>query len=340
MKYHVAFYEVFTEEEALLRKYLPDGYDYLFTDKSVHETATTELPAPVISTRTQSQIPIRWADELEGIFTRSTGYDHLTAYLAKLEQPVPAGYLPTYAARAVAEQTFLLMLMLLRKIDRQRDNMKQFSRDGMTGVELQGKFLTVVGVGNIGTEIVRIGYGMDMALLGVDLTRNRKLISQFGLQYTTLETGISKADVIVCALPLTEETDRLLSYDLLASAPEHALLINVGRGEITPPQDLLRLLHDEKLAGVGIDVFDQESLLGSYLRGELDLASVGDDLRKETLNANQDLINHPRVIATPHNAFNTVESTDRKARKTAKNIENFLTNKKFLTPLPVESENH
>ncbi|HKJ68118.1 MAG TPA: NAD(P)-dependent oxidoreductase [bacterium] len=334
MQYDVAFYEVFKEEEEVLRKYLPEGYDYLFTPKSIHETGQAQPPATMISIRTQSEIPEVWAGILDGIFTRSTGYDHLTRYLQTADQKVPAGYLPKYAARAVAEQAFLLTLMLMRKIDAQRKAMRHFSRDSLTGAELQGKILTVIGVGNIGSELIRIGYGLDMALLGVDIVRRRELVSQFGLQYVPLDTGIARGNVIICALPLTEDTYQLLDYAALSNTSDSSILLNIARGEITPPADLLRLLEEEKLAGVGIDVFDQESTLGSYLRGEIVLEKIPNNYKREAVQANLDLIGHPRVIATPHNAFNTRESTERKARQTARNVESFLNDGEFLTPLP------
>ncbi len=334
MEYDVAFYEVFAEEEELLRKYLPNNYDYLFTAKSIQDTATSSLPARVISIRTQSEIPENWGDVLDGIFTRSTGYDHLTRYLAGKDREIACGYLPKYAARAVAEQAFMLLLMLLRKIDAQRESLQSFSRDGLTGSELQGKMLTVIGVGNIGSELVRIGYGFDMALLGVDIVRRRELISQFALQYVPLETGIAKGDIIICALPLTEKTYQLLDYDRLSKANPNAILINIARGEITPPADLLRLLNEEKLSGVGIDVYDQEAMLGSYLRGEISLEDLPNNYKQDTLKTNLELLDHPDVIATPHNAFNTRESTERKARKTARNIQAFLSDGRFLSPLP------
>lgn len=336
MQYDVAFYEIFREEEDLLRKYLPEGYDYLFTSRSVHEAAASHPPAALLSIRTQSEIPESWSGVLDGIFTRSTGYDHITRYLNSIERRLPAGYLPRYAARAVAEQAFLLTLMLVRKIEAQREAMHHFARDHLTGAELQGKMLTVIGVGNIGSELVRIGYGLDMALLGVDIVRRRELISQFALQYVPLETGITRGNIIICALPLTGDTYQLLDYGMLSNAHSGSILINIARGEITPPADLLRLLDEGKLTGIGIDVYDQESTLGSYLRGEITLENLPYNYKRETLQANLDLLKHPKVIATPHNAFNTRESTERKARQTARNIESFLTNSQFLTPIPEE----
>jgi len=333
MEFDVAFYEVFAEEAALLRKYLPKRYRYFFTAKSIQDTETGHLPAPIISTRTQSLIPRKWADQLSAIFTRSTGFDHLTAYFRGVDHPLPAGYLPKYAARAVAEQAFLLMLMFLRKMDRQRQAIRHFSRDGLTGSELRGKTLSIIGVGNIGSEIANIGSGMGMSLLGVDLRERRELREAYGLEYVDLSRATARARILVCALPLTDQTYRMLNYRVLSGLSPGAILINIARGEITPPEDLLRLLKEEKLAGVGIDVYDQESVLGSSLRGESTEETLGKSERR-TLQANRQLLEHPRVIATPHNAFNTSESTDRKSRQTAQNIQAYLENGAFLTPLP------
>lgn len=333
MEFDVAFYEVFAEEKELLQQYLPEEYRYLFTPKSIQDTETGSPPAPVISTRTQSLIPREWADRLSAIFTRSTGFDHLTAYFRKVGHPVPAGYLPQYAARAVAEQAFLLMLMFLRKMDMQRQAVRHFSRDGLTGSELRGKTLSIIGVGNIGSEIAKIGYGMEMSLLGVDLRERKEIRESYELEYVDLAQAVAQARLLVCALPLTARTHRMLNYQVLSGLSPDAILINIARGEITPPDDLLRLLEEEKLAGIGIDVYDQESVLGSSLRGDSSGETLGDSAR-HTLQANRQLLEHPRVIATPHNAFNTSESTDRKSRQTAQNIRAYLESGTFLTPLP------
>ena len=69
------------EEEIELRKVLPAEYDYFFTWKTIQESGHIMPPADIISTRTQSAIPLSWADRLKGIITRSTGYDHISAYL-------------------------------------------------------------------------------------------------------------------------------------------------------------------------------------------------------------------------------------------------------------------
>jgi len=334
--YRVAFYEIFEEEEKHLLKYLPKEYDCFFTKKSIQDTDTGDIPAPVISTRTQSKFPKHWKDKIEAVLTRSTGYDHVTRYFKEINKILPAGHLPKYAARAVAEHTFLLILMLARKLDAQRESMQTFSRDGLTGFELLGKTLTTVGVGNIGSEIVKIGYGLDMKLLGVDIKPREEFAQKHSLDYVSLIDGITQADIIVCALPLTEETDGLLDTARLSSAGNCPILINIARGEITPPQDLIQLLKDEKLSGVGLDVYDEESTLGSYLRGEISKTGIADPAVRESVEATLKLLKHPDVICTPHNAFNTEESTDRKSRQTAENLKHYFDKGDFLTPIPVD----
>lgn len=334
--FHVAFYEIFEEEEKHLLEYLPDRYEYLFTKKSIQDTDTGDIPAAVISTRTQSKFPIHWRDDIEAIFTRSTGYDHVQRYFEQIKKTLPAGHLPKYAARAVAEHAFLLLLMLARKIDAQRESIGTFSRDGLTGFELLGKTLTTIGVGNIGSEIVKIGHGLDMNLLGVDIKPREDLVQKFSLHYVNILEGISQADILVCALPLTDETDKLLNYEILSQSEKTPILLNIARGEITPPRDLIQLLDNDMLAGLGLDVYDEESSLGSYLRGEISKTDIAEPAVLESLEATLELIEHPDVICTPHNAFNTTESTERKSRQTAENLQHYFEKGAFLTPLPAD----
>ena len=102
---NVYFFEAFEEERAALVKYGAESLDAGFTWKTIQEAGMTEPPAPIISVRTQSAIPVEWAPKLKGILTRSTGYDHLSRYrLASGHAELPCGYLPLYCNRTVAEQ--------------------------------------------------------------------------------------------------------------------------------------------------------------------------------------------------------------------------------------------
>jgi D-lactate dehydrogenase len=327
-----AFYEVFAEEERELRKCLK-GVAASFTPLTIQEAGEAAPPAPVVSIRTQSVIPRSWAPRLRGIIARATGYDHLLAYRRATGVAVPAAYLPDYAARAVAEQALLLWAALLRRLPEQRQAVAKFARDGLTGCELRNRRLTVVGVGRIGGEIVDLGFGLGMDVAGVDLVERPQLKSKYGLKYLPLAKGIARAEVLAVALPLTKLTAGLLDYAKLKRLPRGAVLVNVGRGETTPPADLLRLLETDILGGVGLDVFDREPELAGVLRDGKRTASLPQTVRASVA-ATLRLMRHPRAICTPHNAFNTAEAVARKAQGAAANLRRFIAVGKFLTPVP------
>jgi D-lactate dehydrogenase len=336
------FYEAFAEEACELRQALaakagtpgvPREDEVVFTPATIQEAGHRLPPAPVISIRTQSRIPVAWASRLGGIITRSTGYDHVAAYLDEAGVAVPAAYLPEYAARAVAEQAMLLWIALLRHLPRQQRAFAEFARDGLTGRELRGRHLTVVGVGRIGGEIVALGHALGMDVVGVDLVERPELVAAHGLRYLPLPEAVARAEVLVAALPLTGLTRGMLGYERLRHLPPGAVLVNVGRGEVAPSVDLLRLLDAGVLAGVGLDVYDHEPELAAVLRAGVDPASLPADARASVA-AILRLADDPRAILLPHNAFNSAEAVVRKSHETVDNLCRFLATGTFLTPLP------
>lgn len=328
-----AFYEAFEEEERELRNVLPEGRSYFFTWKTIQESGHSAPPAKIISVRTQSALPPSWADAIDGIITRSTGYDHVAAYRDAYAKDLKAAYLPDYAARAVAEQAMLLWAACARNLKMQCSSFDSFHRDGLTGREIQGKTLLVAGVGRIGSQIVRIGRGLDMKVLGVDLKSNEGLKKETGVEYLSFEDGVPQADIIACTLPLTSSTKALFSKSLLSKAKKGAIFVNVGRGEVAPSEALLDALESGILSGVGLDVYDQEQSLAAVLR---DGASLSDlkGAAASSVTATLKLHAHPKAILAPHNAFNTVESVARKSKHTAMNMESYFKTGRFLTPLP------
>lgn len=324
----VFFYEAFEEEQAALLRYLQDTpIKPGFSAQTIQELGESHPRAALISIRTQSVIPEAWAGLVSGILTRSTGYDHLLAYCHKTGTDVPCGYLPLYCNRGVAEAAMLLWMALLRKLPRQMEQFSTFQRDGLTGAECAGKTLLVVGVGHIGYEVVRIGRGLDMQVLGVDLVRKHA-----DVRYVALEQGLGAADVIVCAMNLTASNHGFFNYDRLRYAKPGVIFVNIARGELAPPADLLRLLDGGHLAGVGLDVFDSESRLAVSLRSSKPDLEPG-------INATLELARRADVILTPHNAFNTAEAVERKAEHSLRQIEHFLMHGRFLWPIPKDEDN-
>ena len=124
----VFFFEAFEEEAEAFKQYLPSQIKAGFAWETIQEYNVQEPPAPLVSIRTQSKIPIAWAPELSGILSRSTGYDHIQIYLHNCRKHVYCGYLPLYCNRAVAEQSMLMWMSLLRKLPQQIETFSHRAR--------------------------------------------------------------------------------------------------------------------------------------------------------------------------------------------------------------------
>jgi D-lactate dehydrogenase len=331
--YDAAFYEAFEEERALLERCLPASFRYFFTWETIQESGHSDPPAPIISTRTQSSIPVDWLSKIRGLITRSTGYDHVCEVFRSSGVRVPAAYLPEYAARAVAEQALLLWTSLLRRYEQQRKSFSTFHRDGLTGAEIRGKTIAILGVGRIGREIAEIAKGLSMNVIGVDPAPAHDFAKTTGFSYLPLEPALERAEIAVCAMSLNRENRGLLNAQKLRRVPRGGIFVNIARGEISPATGLIRLLEEGHLGGVALDVYNWEKQLAGVLRNGTALESVSDPARSE-IEAILALSSHPNAVLTPHNAFNTVESVERKSRETAANLAAFLDIGRFLTPVP------
>lgn len=316
----VAFYEAFAEEAEGLRGRLPRDVRAAFTDRTVQESGDVTPPAALISIRTQSVIPPAWAPRLSGVLTRSTGYDHLQRYRRQTRRPLPCGYLPRYCARAVAEHAALLWLALLRRLPRQLRQFAAFHRDGLTGGECRGRTLTVVGVGNIGHEICRLGRGLGMRVLGVDRVRRHRDVS-----YVSPARGLALADVLACAMNLTAANAGYFDRRAWKRVKRGAIFVNIARGELAPTAELARALDEGRLGGAGLDVFEEESEVAAAFRS----GRSGPAAR-----ALRRLARRPDVLLTPHNAFNTCESVRRKTEQAAAEMVRFLRTGAFRWPVP------
>jgi len=170
---------------------------------------------------------------------------------------------------------------------------------------------------------VKIGKGLEMNVLCYDINTSKYSEEH----YVGLVEGVSQADIIVCAMNLTPENHGLLNYDLLKKAKRGVILVNVSRGEQSPATDLLRLLEEGHLGGVGLDVYNNEK--------ELAVA-----LRKKHFPENpelQSLINMAgkhNVIFTPHNAFNTHEAVINKSEQSIQQFVAFKEKGEFIWNVP------
>lgn len=316
------FYEAFEEEEVALRSLLGNRFSYELTGETIQEAGHTDPPARLISIRTQSSVPVAWAGKVDAVLSRSTGYDHLIEYRTAMQTPPALGYLEEYATRAVAEHAIMIAMALLRNLPQQIRQFPVFNRDGLTGKECASRNLLVVGVGRIGGEIVKLGRVLGFSVRGVDIAPGK-----VDVEFVSKEEGLGWADVVICAMNLTQANTGYFSTEALRQGKRGLIFINIARGEHAPLADLVLLLEEGHLGGVGLDVFEDEGILATTMRAHTKgepPPSVG-HARK--------LLQFPNVILTPHNAFNTEEAVQRKARMSVGQVESFLRTGRFLWQL-------
>lgn len=260
---------------------------------------------------------------LKIIVTRSTGYDHIDVEYAKSKN-ILVSNVPEYGSNTVAEHTFALILSLTRKIYQSVNQSKNlnFNHDQIRGTDLFGKTIGVVGLGKIGMNVLRIAKGFGMNILVYNRTRNPELQKQYDFQYAELEEVLQKSDVITLHLPLTPHTKHIINKENILMCKKGSYLVNTARGGLIETEAILLGLDKEILFGVGLDVLEEENKLNE------EAAILTAEYRKEvdmkTLVYDHILINHPKVLITPHNAFNSVEALGRIVQTTIENIKGYI----------------
>jgi D-3-phosphoglycerate dehydrogenase len=136
------------------------------------------------------------------------------------------------------------------------------------GTELSGKYLGIVGVGNIGRNVGRIAKALRMNLIGYDpYPIDRDYIKEVGLIVTDLNTLVQSADFITCHVPLLEETKHLFNAELISNMKSTAYIINASRGGVIDETALYNALCNGNIAGAALDVFETEPPLNNPLIG-------------------------------------------------------------------------
>jgi D-3-phosphoglycerate dehydrogenase / 2-oxoglutarate reductase len=206
---------------------------------------------------------------------------------------------PEAAANAVSELVMGLMLSLARSIPFADIETKKgkWVKSDLTGAELRGKYLGIIGVGNIGRNIGRIGRALRMNLIGYDIVPvNKDFIREVGLIVADLNTLLESADFVTCHVPLTAETKKMFNIDKFSKMKHTAFLINTSRGEIIDESALYDALKNGRIAGAALDVFETEPP------------------------TNKMLLQLPNVICTPHIGAQTKEAQQLAAMVIAEKI--------------------
>jgi phosphoglycerate dehydrogenase-like enzyme len=159
-----------------------------------------------------------------------------------------------------AEITWALILGLFKNVKQEIDNMFQGYWQSTIGLELKGKMLGIIGLGKIGTQVAQIGKAFGMEVCAWSENLNLTKANEMGIIPMPKEDLLKTSDVISIHVVLGERYKNLITSKEFNIMKKSSFLINTSRGQIINEKDLLNALEDEVIAGVGLDVYDQEPL--------------------------------------------------------------------------------
>lgn len=219
---------------------------------------------------------------------------------------------PAYSPYAVAEHAMALLLTSIRRIHKSyiRSRDFNFSLSGLTGFDLHGKTVGVIGTGRIGRVFIDIARGFGMKVLAYDKFPSPGLENADDVRYVSLDELYENSDIISLHCPLTDDTTHMINEETLKKCKKGVVIINTSRGGLVDAEDLLNAIKSRHVGAACLDVYEEESdLFFEDNSGHI----LNDDILAR-------LISMPNVIVTSHQAFLTEEALENIAKTTIKNL--------------------
>ncbi len=217
-------------------------------------------------------------------------------------------HVPAYSPYAVAEHAMAMLLTSIRRIHKAyiRTRDFNFSLNGMTGFDLHGKTVGVVGTGKIGRVLIDICRGFGMKVIAFD----KYPAENSGIEYVSLDELFKRSDIISLHCPLTNETRHMVNTDSIKTMKKGVVIINTSRGALIDTEALLEGIKARHIGAACLDVYEEESdIFFEDYSGHI----IDDDTLAR-------LISMPNVIVTSHQAFLTEEALNNIAETTVENI--------------------
>jgi D-3-phosphoglycerate dehydrogenase / 2-oxoglutarate reductase len=244
------------------------------------------------------------ADNLKVIGRAGTGVDNVDVPVATGKGMV---VMNAAAGNSVttAEHTISLLMSLARKIPQAHAKLKggKWDKKSFMGVELAGKTLGIIGLGNIGKIVASRALGLAMKVIAYDPFISKEIASKSGIELGTLDEVFQRADFITVHTPMTDDTRGIIGSSAFAKMKDGVRIINCARGGLVDEQALYDAIKSGKVAGAALDVFVQEPAP-----------------------ADHPLLSLDEVIVTPHLGASTNEAQDAVAVTIAEQVANYLLN--------------
>lgn len=240
------------------------------------------------------------------IALRCAGYNNVDIAYAK--DRITVVRVPAYSPYAVAEHAMALLLTSIRRIHKAyiRTRDFNFSLNGLTGFDLHGKTVGVVGTGKIGRIFIDICRGFGMKIIAYD----KFPAKDSGIDYVELDELFSRSDIISFHCPLTEDTYHLISRETVGQLKKGVVLLNTSRGALIDAEALLEGIKSRQIGAACLDVYEEE---GDVFFNDFSGHIIADDVLAR-------LISMPNVIVTSHQAFLTEEALNNIAETTVANL--------------------
>lgn len=247
------------------------------------------------------------------ILLRSAGFNNVDVDTAK-QYGMRIMRVPGYSPEAVAEHAMALALACNRRIYKAYNKVREndFSLSGLMGFNLYQKTAGIIGTGKIGAAMCRICHGFGMKVIAYDVYENESL-KDF-VEYVSLEKLLKESDLISLHCPLMDSTYHMIQLDTIKQMKDGVILVNTSRGALVKTDDLIEGIRMHKFAGVGLDVYEEET--------DNVFEDRSDEILKHSTTAR--LLSFPNVMITSHQGFFTREALQSIAQTTLQNAMDFL----------------
>ena len=249
---------------------------------------------------------------IKAIFLRCAGFNNVD--LRSAFTKIHVYRVPAYSPYAVAEHTMALLLTSNRRIhkayNRTRDS--NFSLEGLTGMDLYGKTVGVIGTGKIGRIFIDICRGFKMNVIAYDPYP----LKDSDIHYVDLDELFANSDIISLHCPLSELTRNIINKDSIAKMKKGVFILNTSRGGLVDSHALLDAIKARHVGAACLDVYDEEA---DIFYNDKSSHILDDDVLRN-------LISMPNVIVTSHQAFLTREALGNIADTTISNIKRHFNN--------------
>ena len=318
----ITFFETKPWEEKYLKERLKGHKLTFFGEHLNHENSKKAKDSDIISVFIYSKIDADVLDKipkLKLIATRSTGYDHIDIKECA-KRGIAVCNVPYYGENTVAEHTLALILSLSRNIHKSyvRTLRNDFSIEGLTGFDLKGKTIGIVGGGHIGLHLARTARALGMHVRVYDVNKDNFLAEIINFKYVDLDELLKISDIITMHVPYNEKTHHMINMKNIKKIKKGAVLINTARGAVVDTDALYYGLKNGIIGGAGLDVIEGEDLV----KEEHQLLDGKKNPQKwKSIVRDHKIFKMDNVVFTPHNAFNSKEALMRILDTTVDNIE-------------------